>query len=244
MIDLVYKGERNVTNRGIIFDGDDTLWETAEAYDDAKLQFCSMLVEEGFSSSEILTTLEDIDVANVQNMGFSKDRFYTSMRSTYRILCARHKASINDQTETDIQRVGYGVFTAEVKPSNSVREVLRKSLKAGYKLILATKGDSNIQRAKIKQSGLSPFFSAVYVLENKSDLTFRRIAEECNLDTLHSWVVGDSLRSDINPALRAGFNAIWIKKETWAYERDSPGSSERFYEVPHLRDCLKIVCPE
>ncbi|MGH9929695.1 MAG: HAD hydrolase-like protein [Pyrinomonadaceae bacterium] len=132
------------------------------------------------------------------------------MAETYRLFCDRSSWPYDRAIERKIENIGYGIFGKALITFQCAEHVLAR-LRSHYKLILATKGDEEIQLAKIDQSGLAHFFTSIQILDHKTEGEFRRIAEECELDVSSSWVVGDSLRSDINPALEVGFRAIWIE---------------------------------
>src|SRR5262249_33574586 len=136
--------------------------------------------------------------------------------------------------------IGYSVFK-DIPIQCDGAEVVLSRLRGHYKLILATKGDRDIQQAKIEQSNLRHFFDAIYILERKTTQQIEQIAEECELRVRRSWVIGDSLKSDINPGLGAGLKAIWIPKGSWAYEEDVIPKSSRFYKRKTLLDSLPLL---
>lgn len=232
-----------MSSAGVVFDGDDTLWETAPLYSRAKQRFFGQMSSLGFDALEVETAFHNIDVANVDRFGFSKHRFPTSMAETYRLFCARRDSQSDLDTERSIRRIGYSVFD-EVAMNSDYAEYVLAKVRPYYKLILATRGDEEVQRTKIERSGLAHFFDAIYVLAHKTTRELHTIARECELDILRSWIIGDSLRSDINPGLGVGFKAIWIPKETWAYEHDEETESERLFKVHTLADILKLLIPE
>jgi putative hydrolase of the HAD superfamily len=227
----------------IIFDGDDTLWETTPLYAGAKQDFFGRMSLLGFDPREVEREFHLIDVANVDRLGFSKERFPTSMAETYRFFCEKHDASYDRMIENAMRDIGYRVFE-QVPALCEGAEWVLSQLRGHYRLFLATKGDQDIQRAKIQHSKLSDFFERIYILDRKTVQDMNRIVQECQLAIQKTWVVGDSLKSDINPALAVGFNAIWIpKKGTWAYEDDSLPTSDRFYQLETLSDLLTLLLP-
>jgi putative hydrolase of the HAD superfamily len=87
--------------------------------------------------------------------------------------------------------------------------------------MLLTKGHPEEQRLKIERSGLEPFFNATAVVHEKTEETYRAIVQERQLDPARTWMIGNSPRSDINPALAAGLNAVFIPHEhTWGLEKE------------------------
>jgi putative hydrolase of the HAD superfamily len=232
-----------MSSAGIIFDGDDTLWYTMPIYTKAKQEFFDEMFALGFDPEEVERTFEQIDAQNVSRFGFSKRRFPTSMEETYQLFCRKHRFPLDEAVRGKIINIGISVFAKPPTLSSDVERVLNL-LHRRYKLILATKGDQEVQQAKIDQTGLSPFFSSIYILAHKTTEELRTIAEECELNIFDSWVVGDSLKSDINPGLQVGFKAIWLRTDTWSYEKDPEPDSNRLYAVSTLLDTLGLLIPE
>jgi putative hydrolase of the HAD superfamily len=68
---------------------------------------------------------------------------------------------------------------------------------------------------------LEPFFSTTAVVHEKAEETYRAIVQDRQLDPARTWMIGNSPRSDINPALAAGLNAVFIPHEhTWRLEKE------------------------
>lgn len=227
---------------GIIFDGDDTLWETALLYAGAKEEFFRQMSSLGFDLQEVEETFQNIDVANVDRFGFSMHRFPLSMAETYNLFCDKYSMASEQGVAEKLKSIGYSVFTKLPANCAYAEEVLAL-LRPHFLLILATKGDYEVQCSKINQSKLAPFFHAIYILEHKTPRELQNIAEACDLDVSRSWVIGDSLKSDINPALQAGFRAIWIQNDGWEYEKDEQINSDRFFKADTLNDSLSVLLP-
>lgn len=228
---------------GVIFDGDDTLWETQPFYTEAKRAFYSEMSRLGFNAAEVQAMFENTDKTNVESLGFSKHRFPTSMAQTYRSFCEKHCLDFESAIEDKIRRIGYEVFSKRPVIIDGAEQVLAH-LRPHYKLILATKGDTEVQQAKIDSSGLSRFFDVIFILEHKTERELRQVIETCNLDVQKSWLVGNSLKSDINPAHRVGLKAIWIPYDTWGYEEDRQPDSPDIFKSTSLQGALKILMQE
>jgi putative hydrolase of the HAD superfamily len=95
-----------------------------------------------------------------------------------------------------------------------------QSLSRCYLLVLATKGDAVAQDIKINRLGLHSFFKRIYILPQKTELEYSQIIGDQRTPRDNVWVVGNSVRSDINPALRLGLRAILIPRGSWLYEED------------------------
>ena len=99
-----------------------------------------------------------------------------------------------------------------------VRETLAE-LGTRHRLILMTKGDHAEQADKLSRSGLAPFFSAVEIVAEKDPAMYHAVIARCELAPHTSWMIGNSPKSDINPALAAGLHAIFLfHRDTWMLE--------------------------
>jgi putative hydrolase of the HAD superfamily len=99
-------------------------------------------------------------------------------------------------------------------------------LAARHRCILVTKGDPTEQRGKLERSGLEPHFSAIEVLPEKHEDAYRALAVHHACDAPTTWMIGNSPKSDINPALAAGLNAVFIPHDfTWVLEHEVVGDA-------------------
>ena len=201
--------------RAVVFDADDTLWLTMPLYRKAILKFSRLMADHGFNPATAVSTLDHIDRANVASMGFTRRRFQVSMLATYAVL--RPPASRASRTlQAQIRTVAGEVFETKAPVVKNAAKVLR-SLKASFSLILLTKGEKSVQRKRLDESGLAKYFDAIRIVPGKTPMTFRDL-RHLGVQPKVSWCVGDSLRSDIIPASRAGFEVIWITHRNWGYE--------------------------
>jgi len=226
---------------GIIFDGDDTLWETSVFYKEAKEEFFKKMASLGFNQSEVQESFEKTDVANVARFGFTKKRFPTSMAETYQNFCNQYGCEKEINVERKLKSIGNSVFQRNPLLLDNADYILEQ-LRPFYKLVLATKGDLEVQKSKIEHSGLKDCFHEIYILDHKTDKEIRQVIIKSKLEVSKSWAVGNSLKSDIKPAMQAGLKAIWIPHtETWAYENDTEPNSSNFYKVSSLSQILEIL---
>src|SRR5205823_12593070 len=88
-----------------------------------------------------------------------------------------------------------------------------------HHLILLTKGAMAEQSGKVERSGLKEYFSAVEIVAEKDVGTYRSISSKYGLSSDSTWMIGNSPKSDINPALAAGLNAVFVPHDnTWVLE--------------------------
>ena len=187
----------------IIFDGDDTLWETMPLYVRSKSRFFLAMRRLGFNRKAVEMDFEERDLRNVDRFGFSKKRFETSMVETYRSFCRSRDMVPARAFERRIKRIARSTFTTRPKLVRHAKQLLRR-LKDRSRLILLTKGDLSVQKKRIRASGLQAFFEKVIVVPQKETRTFRFLVRRYNLPKAATWSVGNSLKSDINPALKSG----------------------------------------
>lgn len=209
--------------RGILIDFDDTLVETTVYFNQAKSRFATLMAGMGFPAEKALSTLNEYDIKNVQQSGgFFKECFPLALGETYEYYCQVYGRNYCSKTRKEIEDLGWWVYQQQVRPIQGAEDVLAQ-LAVRYPLFLATKGEPAVQSLRVEQSGLSHWFDKVYVLTEKNIAAYKTIAIEQKINPPLSWVVGNSMKSDINPALRAGFNCIYIHHpHTWDFEDEEP----------------------
>jgi putative hydrolase of the HAD superfamily len=221
----------------LIFDGDETLWSTMPLYSEAKAKFARLMRRHvGTPCSTAIETLEVLDRENVKRFGFSARRFPTSMAEGYVCLAESTGQRPDPDLRIRVQAVGASVFqlpARRIKGTNRVLSLLRAH---GFAMVLCTKGDDDVQRSRICASGVSRFFDKVYVVPQKSEREFIEILKEQHVDPTEACSIGDSARSDINPALGLGMSAVWIQKDTWSFEAECVLSTPRLNVIADLRD--------
>jgi putative hydrolase of the HAD superfamily len=90
-----------------------------------------------------------------------------------------------------------------------------------HRLIMVTKGAVAEQSGKVERSGLKRHFKAVEILAEKDPAAYARVVEKFELQHGSTWMVGNSPKSDINPALAAGLHAVFVPHgDTWILEHE------------------------
>lgn len=225
----------------VIFDADDTLWDTQPLYEQSKKEYFRFMAQFGFEPMEVSSQLETTDHANVARLGFTKERFPQSMRDTYALLCETQGQRFDEEVAARAMRIGQVVFKQAPVLFEGVSEMLQELRDNHARLLLATKGDAEVQRIRIGESGLERYFHNIYILHDKSEAEFLRIIERERIVLNSGWSVGNSIKSDINPALAVGLKAIWIPRKTWHYESAEVVHSDRLYAVDSIRDVSGVV---
>ena len=125
---------------------------------------------------------------------------------------------------------------------DEVRKKLLPELASRHRLLLVTKGDPAEQNKKLVRSGLAPHFSAIEVLPEKYETAYRFLADHHGCDAATTWMIGNSPKSDINPALAAGLHAIFIPHDfTWVLEHETvnqPPPNQTLLELPNFHELL------
>jgi len=230
----------NKTNKVIIFDGDDTLWRTQELYNRAKNRFIKLMEVEGFDTNNIIDLKDNIDAQRVEILKFSKTRFMESLLITYAFLCGKYNKNWNIKVESKIREIGLSVF----RPPKLYKDTIRtlKNLKKFFKLVLFTEGEKEIQIYKIQSLGskFKSYFYKIYICEMKEEEKLLKILNDLCVPREKVWIVGNSVRSDINPALRLGLKAILINRKTWKYE-DEKLLEGNVFIVNSVKEAAKII---
>ncbi|MDO9555849.1 MAG: HAD family hydrolase [Atribacterota bacterium] len=222
-----------------MFDLDDTLVKTSKLYNRARDEFSSLMQGLGFNSEESLTKLDEVDINHIKEYGFVKERYPLSLGKTYEYFSQKNGKEINLEVKKKIEEVGWQVFRQIPELVDGVYRVL-DILSKKYFLILATLGDPQVQEEKVQLCGLKKYFSEIYVLKHKNVEEYQNILKEHNLNKKDTWIVGNSVRSDLNPGLKLGINCILIPYLSWKFEEEEP-LSENYLQLNSLEEVLNYL---
>ncbi len=199
----------------IAFDADDTLWHNEPLFHATESQFAEMLAR--YHSAEwIRERLFATEMKNLGHFGYGIKGFILSMIETAIELTEGRVSG------GEIQRIlnwGHEMLMAPVDLLDGVRETIAE-LAPSYRLMLLTKGDLFDQEAKLARSGLGEHFHAVEIVSKKDAQTYATILARHAVAPTEFLMVGNSLKSDVLPAVEAGARAVHIPYAlTWAHER-------------------------
>ena len=201
----------------LLIDADDTLWENNVYFERAIANFISFLEHKELSPEEVRLVLNDVERGCIVSHGYGLNSFVEALVQTF------ERVSVEPLTPALRETIhGFAQTIAEhpVEIIPCVEETLGY-LHAKHHLILVTKGNFIEQTGKVERSGLKPFFSAVEVVPEKNKPTYEGLVQKYRLNHDTTWMIGNSPRSDINPALAAGLNAIFIPHaQTWVLEHE------------------------
>ena len=197
----------------LLIDADDTLWENNIYFEQAIHAFITFLDHSQLSREEVRAVLDEVE----RLMGYGSVNFTRSLVETYRRLAEK---DIQDGDVQQVRRFGEQIRTHPLQLLEGVKETL-DYLSPRHDLLLLTKGDFEEQKLKVERSGIEGFFRQVVIVPEKDVATYHRVVSELRVEPKHTWMVGNSPRSDINPALAAGLNAVFIPHpHTWHLEHE------------------------
>lgn len=227
--------------RAIIFDGDDTLWETERLYDEARARCREIVVGAGLDGEAWEARERLLDVDNVARLGHSIDRFPTSCVEAYREISLAAGVDVDDEVVGEVEAAARQVFERQAPLVNRARETLVELRDRGYALALLTKGDPQVQARRIESSGLIDLFDTIEIVDEKTPESIISLLDRLGASRAEALTVGNSVRSDVLPSLAAGVTPVWIDAHVWEYEREhEPFPADCVIERRELEDLLEI----
>lgn len=226
-----------MTTQFLLIDADDTLWENNIYFERAFDEFVSFLDHSSMTPAEIRAVLDEFEEANARIHGYGSLNFGRNLRQCYRHLVER------DVREEDLRTVmafAERILECPMETIAGVPETL-EYLCARHDLTLFTKGNPEEQKLKIDRSGLGAFFRHTAIVKEKDTAAYLKLVEERGFEPARTWMVGNSPKSDINPAMEAGLNAVFVPHaHTWVLEKQEirPGAG-RLIEVKKFGDLRK-----
>lgn len=222
----------------ILLDADDTLWHNMRHFDAAERAFAEMLAplaEAGIARA----ALAEVETRNLARYGYGAKSFTLSMIEAA-IELGGDRLPI--ATVRDILAAGRELLAHPVELLEGVGETIEALAELG-ELVLVTKGDLLHQEVKLAASGLGEHFSAVEIVSDKTADTFRRLIAARGIDPAQAIMAGDSLRSDIVPALEAGAWAAFVPQAlAWSHEHaPEPSGHPRYRRLTRLSQLPALI---
>src|SRR5690606_24263753 len=222
----------------IALDADDTLWQNEQFFRLTEQRFADLLA--GYTDlPDLKERLVAAVVRNLSFYGFGMKGFALSMVETA-LEVTDHR--VPGPVIAEILAAGRELLTYPIETLPHVDQALA-ALERDYRLLLVTKGDIFDQERKLAASGLADYFAAIEIVADKSRATYERIFARHTEGAAHSVMIGNSLRSDILPALEAGAFAVYVPHDlTWSYEHaEEPLSSPRYAKIAHLGELAPVL---
>lgn len=220
------------------FDADDTLWQNEQYYKLTESHFRDLLADYA-EGDHVSDRLLEAEKRNLAHYGFGIKGFTLSMIETaLEITEGRAPSSVI----SEILAIGRDLLSHPVECLPHARDAL-EALAGRYFLVLITKGDLFDQERKLAQSGLGDYFDAVEIVSDKTATTYRRIFGKHGEGPERSMMIGNSLKSDVVPAIAAGAWGVFVPHElTWVLEHvEKPAEAPRFREIPDLGHVPELV---
>jgi len=201
----------------LLIDADDTLWENNIYFEEAFEQFVDFLKHSSMPAAEIRTVLDEIEIANIKIHGYGAANFARNLAQCYERLA---ESEIRDVDLRTVMSFAERILDRPMELIDGVAETL-EYLAPRHELTLFTKGHPEEQKLKIDRSGLGVYFQHTAIVREKDAEAYASLARSRGLNTERTWMVGNSPKSDINPALAAGLNAVYVPHpRTWGLERE------------------------
>src|SRR6266581_233568 len=207
----------------LLIDADDTLWENNIYFERAITSFISFLNHHQYSPEQVRAVLDDVERECIVSHGYGLHSFAHALAQTFERLAIEPLTPALHKT---ISGFAHAIAEHPVEILPNVPETLQY-LSGRHRLILMTKGAIAEQSGKVERSGLKEHFSAVEIVAEKNAATYREVVSKYSLPADSTWMIGNSPKSDINPALAAGINAVFVPHgSTWVLEHEEVDSAK------------------
>ena len=220
------------------FDADDTLWHHERYFQLTQARFAELLRDYA-DPHHLAEHLLAAERRNILHYGFGVKGFMLSMVET---AIEVTDGKVPGHVIRQVLKAGRAMLRHPIAPMPGALAAL-EALAKSHKLILITKGDLFDQERKLAASGLGDFFSAVEIVSNKDAATYERIFTRHGDGAARAMMIGNSLQSDVVPALKAGAFAVHVPAEfNWELDHDDePVGEPRFRRIESLDGLLPLI---
>jgi putative hydrolase of the HAD superfamily len=201
----------------LLIDADDTLWENNVYFERAIVRFISFLNHHEFSPEQVREVLNDVERVCIVKHGYGLHSFAHALVDTFERLSVQ---AVTPELRAQIMNFASTIENHPIEFLPEVPETL-EYLSARHRLILVTKGAQVEQAGKIERSQVKEYFEATEIVAEKDSAVYHALAEKYELARESTWMIGNSPKSDINPALAAGLHAVFVPHgDTWILEHE------------------------
>jgi putative hydrolase of the HAD superfamily len=205
--------------QNLLIDADDTLWENNIYFERTIADFIERLNHQHMSPQEVRLFLNEVERETILERGYGSHSFAHSLVKCFERLAEK---PITEELHQFIWGFAHRVSTADLELIAGVPETLQYLNGRGHHLVVMTKGNITEQAGKVERSGLREYFAAVEIVAEKNAPTYKQIVAKYEFEPQATWMVGNSPKSDINPALAAGINAVFVPHDnTWILEHET-----------------------
>jgi len=224
----------------LLIDADDTLWENNVYFERAIAAFIGYLNHHTYTPAEIRNQLNAVERETILERGYGLTSFTQSLVTCFERLSTE---PVTSEKRERVVSFAHTIRDQEIELLPGVAETLA-DLGARHRLILMTKGDHAEQADKLARSGLAPLFNAVEIVSEKDPTAYQAVIARHDLTPHTSWMIGNSPKSDINPALAAGLHAVFLfHNDTWILEHaevDPPPDGQHLIELDAFQKLLDV----
>jgi len=208
--------QRVPAGQNLLIDADDTLWENNIYFERAIADFISFLNHHQYTPNEVRHVLYDVERENILRHGYGMHSFASALVICFEKLSVE---PVTPELHERILAIAYKIADHPMEMLPDVPETLAQ-LAERHRLFMVTKGNITEQLGKVERSGLKEFFTAIEVVAEKDVTTYKSVVEKYGLIRDLTWMIGNSPKSDINPAIEAGLHAVFVPHDnTWMLER-------------------------
>ena len=220
------------------FDADDTLWQNETYFRLTQGRFLQALADHA-APDRLAERLEAAERRNLAYYGFGVKGFTLSMIET---AVEVTEGRVPGEVIADLIALGRELLEHPMELLPHARATVM-ALAPDYRLVLITKGDLLHQERKLAQSGLGDLFDGVEIVSDKTETTYRTAFARHGTGADQAMMVGNSLKSDVVPAIEAGSWGIFVPHDlTWVVEHvEPPATAPRFREIAHLGELPDLV---
>jgi len=228
------------SSQSLLIDADDTLWENNVYFERTIAGFIERLNHQHLSPQEVRQFLNGVERETILERGYGSHSFAHSLVNCFERLAGQ---PVTPELHEFIWGFAHRMSTYPIELIEDVPQTLEYLVEQRHHLILMTKGNLTEQTGKVERSGLKEYFAAVEVVAEKDPHTYRTIVEKYALAPQSTWMIGNSPRSDVNPAMAAGINAVFVPHDmTWVLEHETVNPAPegvRLLQVESFADLRK-----
>jgi putative hydrolase of the HAD superfamily len=217
----------------LLIDADDTLWENNVYFEQVIQEVQALLKSTGAETENFREELDETERRRIPLTGYGTVNFTQSLVETFESFRPAHS---DPALVERVRQLSLGILHHPLEIFPGVPETL-EYLSGRHALFLVTKGDPAEQARKVRESSLHDLFRSVEIVPEKNAGTYSDLMVRHGMDGSRSWMIGNSPRSDINPALAAGMNAVYIPhRHTWIFEHEEPARHPGLLELERFSD--------
>jgi putative hydrolase of the HAD superfamily len=207
----------------LLIDADDTLWENNVYFERAIGRFISFLNHHEFSAEQVREVLNDVERECIVKHGYGLHSFAHALVDTFERLSVQ---PVTPELHKQIQSFAHSIADHPIELLPEVVETL-EYLSSRHRLVMVTKGAVPEQSGKIERSGLRRFFTQTEIVAEKNLESYETLIDKHGMTRELTWMIGNSPKSDINPALAAGLNAVFVPHgDTWILEHEEVNGAQ------------------